>query len=313
MTQPITIKPATPEIKLFKPSEMARKTFVPSQLPPKPFEGVVEPKPPKVQQSSGATAVSPEKDKLFDRVVSGQKSPEVTATKGVGQMPILLENPSQEVKYIVGAQLGDLIVPPLDSPDLDNEGPASPEQPPPDLTEPESAAEKDAVPTERGSSPPARPTLIPKLANIEKIIPESDNSSNSDKSDSDSSSSSSQATSNSDWAGYNRKKKSKKNPEEITIEDDDEVNDRSMTTKYHAAFRGFLQQGRVAGSDSEGENNVPVVKKKRGRPAGKKTNKSKAAAVVDDDVTIFDPVQEEKEQKVKQRKEKQKKVDDDVS
>merc|ERR1719225_397785 len=313
MTQPITIKPATPEIKLFKPSEMARKTFVPSQLPPKPFEGVVEPKPPKVQ-SSGATAVSPEKDKLFDRVVSGQKAPEVTATKGVGQMPILLENPSQEVKYIVGAQLGDLIVPALNSPDPDNEGPASPEQPPPDLTEPESAAEKDAVPTERGSSPPARPTLMPKLANIEKIIPESDNSSNSDKSDSDSSSSSSQATSNSDWAGYNRKKKSKKNPEEITIEDDDEVNDRSMTTKYHAAFRGFLQQGRVAGSDSECEN-LPVVKKKRGRPAGKKTNKSKSsAAVVDDDVTIFDPVQEEKEQKLKQKKGKQKKVeDDDVS
>merc|ERR1719204_2087840 len=86
-----------------------------------------------------------------------------------------------------------------------------------------------------------------------------------------------------------------------------------MTTKYHAAFRGLLQQGRVAGSDSEGENNVPVVKKKRGRPAGKKTNKSKAAAVVDDDVTIFDPVQEEKEQKQKQRKGKQKKVEDDVS
>merc|ERR1712158_7619 len=158
--------------------------------------------------------------------------------------------------------------------------------------------------TERDSSSPARTTLIPKLANIEKIIPESDNSSNSDKSDSDSSSSSDQATSNSDWAGYNQKKKGRKNPEEITIEDDDEVNDRSVTTKYHAAFRGFLQKGRIPGSDSESEN-VPVVKKKRGRPAGKKSTKSKGVGgannAIDDDITIFDPVQEEKDEKLKQK------------
>merc|ERR1719225_2191899 len=154
MTQPITIKPATPEIKLFKPSEMARKTFVPSQLPPKPFEGVVEPKPPKVQ-SSGATAVSPEKDKLFDRVVSGQKAPEVPAPKGVGQMPILLENPSQEVKYIVGAQLGDLIVPALDSTDPDKQQQSSPDHPAPSEPPPPQTPEKSKEEsTEKDSSSP---------------------------------------------------------------------------------------------------------------------------------------------------------------
>lgn len=300
MPQPITIKPAVPEIKLFKPSEMARKTFVPSQLPPKPSEGIIETKGSgsSKAEAPGGIRVSPEKDKLFDRVISGKKAAEVTATKGVGQMPILLENPTQEVKYIVGAQLGDLIVPAIDSTDPDKQQPSSPDHPAPSEPPPPQTPEKSKEEsTERDSSSPARTTLIPKLANIEKIIPESDNSSNSDKSDSDSSSSSDQATSNSDWAGYNQKKKGRKNPEEITIEDDDEVNDRSVTTKYHAAFRGFLQKGRIPGSDSESEN-VPVVKKKRGRPAGKKSAKSKGAGAsnaIDDDITIFDPVQEEKD------------------
>ena len=323
MSQPITIKPTVPEIKLFKPSEMARKTFVPSQLPPKPSEGISEAKgngASKVQPTAGIS-ISPEKDKLFDRVISGKKAPEVTATKGVGQMPILLENPTQEVKYIVGAQLGDLIVPPMDSAEPDKQQPSSPEHPapssfeppPPETETPEKSKEGEAVLAERDSSPPARAALIPKLANIEKIIPESDNSSNS--SDSDSSSSSDKATSNSDWAGYNQKKKGRKNPEEITIEDDDEVNDRSVTTKYHAAFRGFLQKGKVPGSDSEGEN-IPVVKKKRGRPAGKKSTKSKgvgASNAIDDDITIFDPIQEEKDQKLKQKQRKQKKVEGNLS
>merc|ERR1712112_533776 len=173
-------------------------------------------------------------------------------------MPILLENPTQEVRYIVGAQPTNLILqsdsindqvvteikeqetkieqsvltlplPETQVSVIQEETSLSPEKK--SNVESEMIQSEDVTKENRESSPPpdldrsVSMSLMPKLANIEKIIPESDNSSNSDKSDSDSSTTSEKASSNSDWGGVieGPKKKSKKKPVEITIEDDDEV------------------------------------------------------------------------------------------
>ena len=135
-------------------------------------------------------------DRIFDKVITGAKSC-VEATCNFGQMPILLENPTQEIKYLVGAQLSDLMLPPKDAPEEDtniiNAQVALPtsttkllEEIPKAVLE-ENKEEEDRG--DRGSSPPpdmdrqGSISLMPKLVNIEKIIPESDNSSNSEKSD----------------------------------------------------------------------------------------------------------------------------------
>ena len=97
--------------------------------------------------------------------------------------------------------------------------------------------------------------LPSKLANSEKISPESDDS-EPDKSDSDSSSSSDQPSSDSEWESFPDKKKEsgiKPQPEEITIDDDedDNVNDKPDSNKYHNAFQTFLSKSKKEKNKSE--------------------------------------------------------------
>ena len=295
---PGSIKPTAPEIKLFKPSEMARKSF-------QPHQAQFDASGPTAGHSQAKTHVLKGRETIFDGIVTGKKS--VAENVGLGQMPILLENPTQEVRYLVGAQHGgDFNQPAKEATDFEADNivtskPASPrKQETVKSPTKENIGHAEEESEERGSSPPpsvdrlVSTTLIPKLANIEKIIPESDNSSNSDKSDSDSSSSSD--TSSDSEVLITKKKTGKKNPEEITIEDDDEVNDKSSNSKFHKAFQGFVQKAKKKGSDSETEGNSSA-RKKRTKPVSKKVQNCSNSA--EDDITIYDPVAGEKKTKKK--------------
>ena len=90
----------TTGVKIFKPSEMARKPFTPTDTAEQAIErSTPEPRPPSL-----ALQKEEAKDQLFDMVREGRAP--VHQTPVVGQMPILLENPvPQPVKYIVGSQL----------------------------------------------------------------------------------------------------------------------------------------------------------------------------------------------------------------
>merc|ERR1712053_17784 len=147
--------------------------------------------------------------------------------------------------------------------------------------------------------------LPSKLANIEKIIPESDDS-EPDKSDSDTSSSSDQPSSDSEWESFPDKKKEpaiKPQPEEITIDDDENVNDKSDASKYHDAFQSFLSKSKEEETESEIEED-PMERKRRTRQTSKlkqkqkEKEKEKKPIVVtsdpaDDEVIIYDPLEEE--------------------
>merc|ERR1712013_657469 len=211
-----------------------------------------------------------------------------------GQMPILLENHTPEIRYIVGSQLkaGDLVLPSkepeqdeagdmslpatteTDEKEEDKEVPSIPsptmeenfenaeplstssprkdidvESPPQEILDTENAISEELE--NEDSEKSLNDSKLPsKLANIEKIIPESDDS-EPDKSDSDSSSSSDQPSSDSEWESFPDKKKEsgiKPQPEEITI---DNVNDKSDSNKYHDAFQSFLSKSKEEETESE--------------------------------------------------------------
>merc|ERR1712113_300435 len=159
------------------------------------------------------------------------------------QMPILLENPETEVRYIVGSQLkpSEANSPErklsmedeeeeeeIKDPDANNfSEPLSTSSPrrsspiPEDSTIPDEEDEKNESAESDKSVNNSK--LPQKLANFERIIPESDDS-DSDKSDSDSSTStddddSSDSDSDDDFIDEEATKNSKKKPEEITIDD----------------------------------------------------------------------------------------------
>ena len=133
------IKPTAPEIKLFKPSEMARKTFRLNESPAKPIEAITPqlkpvsvpiegimadilepsgmaesfPKPihqPVPEEITVEEPVNP----IFDITEEGESTlVKEHPPENPGQMPILLENHTPEIRYIVGSQLkaGDLVMP----------------------------------------------------------------------------------------------------------------------------------------------------------------------------------------------------------
>merc|ERR1712130_499376 len=274
-----------------------------------------------------------------------------------GQMPILLENHTPEIRYIVGSQLkgGDLVLPtkepeqdeskdvsiaatgvtkeknnednneikqnapsPIDE-NFDNSEPLSTssprknidvESPPKEILDTDTPVieELDNEDSEKSLNDSKLPS---KLANIEKIIPESDDS-EPDKSDSDTSSSSDQPSSDSEWESFPDKKKEpaiKPQPEEITIDDDDDenVNDKSDASKYHDAFQSFLSKSKEEETESEIEED-PMERKRRTRQTSKLKQKQKekekekkpiviTSDPADDEVIIYDPLEEELKQK----------------
>ena len=85
-------------VKIFKPSEMARKTFRPSETIVKGSDKEMPDLNP--VNADGAKV----NDALFDMVREGKSN--VQKPSVIGQMPILLENPTpQPIKYIVGSQI----------------------------------------------------------------------------------------------------------------------------------------------------------------------------------------------------------------
>ena len=321
------IKPAAPEIKLFKPSEMAKKSFKPSEVAAKPGNA---PKT-EVLTSSGGHLTSSETPPVLEHLSGKPPGSEDGAgpSSSAGQMPILLENQETEIRYIVGSQLkpGDAVLPAqLDKwpeeeeeedkkmPDLDDfSQPLSTSSPRksecsdenldddiPNLEEIDDAEDKSSSVSK----------LPQKLAHFERIIPESDDS-DSDKSDSDTSSSSDPQSSDSDSdESYSDKKESasKKKPEEITIDDDEEedrrVLNKSDSKQYHQAFESFLSKSK---DDSESDvEEDPLENKRKTRQASKRSQQKSSKVVTcepDDDITVFDPHEEARQQK--ETKEKQ--------
>merc|ERR1712013_815845 len=278
-----------------------------------------------------------------------------------GQMPILLENHTPEIRYIVGSQLkaGDLVLPSkepeqdetgdmslpatteTDEKEEDKEVPSIPsptmeenfenaeplstssprkdidvESPPKEILDTENAISEELE--NEDSEKSLNDSKLPsKLANIEKIIPESDDS-EPDKSDSDSSSSSDQPSSDSEWESFPDKKKEsgiKPQPEEITIDDDDNVNDKSDSNKYHDAFQSFLSKSKEEETESEIEED-PMERKRRTRQTSKLKQKQKekekankpivvTSDPADDEVIIYDPLEEE----MKEKENKQKQIE----
>merc|ERR1712083_1129570 len=170
--------------------------------------------------------------------------------------------------------------------------------------------EEDAGQEEGESGIQSSSKLPAKLANIERIIPQSDDS-ESDKEDSDSSSSS--ESSDSEWedripsAEKKDEIKSSKHPEEITIDDDeDEAVKNPKTSKKQKANESFLSKTKEKDTDSEADEDPVKKKRKPGRPVKKtkQNNKNAKNATSDhDDIQIFDPLEEER--KIKEKKEKQ--------
>ena len=277
------IKPSpVPEIKLFKPSEMAKKSS-----PPKP--SVTS----NVEDETLPPLLSPVKTVSSSSPAPGSGEP--------NQMPILLENPESEVRYIVGSQLRpeaegatasfsnsfDEDIKDPDEADFDQPLSASSPRKNPDDEDEEEDAElpepladaEDAPEDESDKSMNTSSKLPEKLKNFERIIPESDDS-DSDKSDSDSSSSSSSSSDDSDdsdsdseRSSSKSKKKKDKSPEEITLDDEDEGKGRSKknpSNKYHNSFESFLNKSKDSGH-SDLEDDLPESKRKT-----RQNNKSKA-------------------------------------
>ena len=130
--------------------------------------------------------------------------------------------------------------------------------------------------------------LPQKLANFERIIPESDNSSDSDKSSSDTTSSSSDdsdsdSDSDSDndyFDGENNKKKAskKKQPEEITLDDEEDIEkqvlNKSDPNQYHSAFESFLNKSKES-KDSESDlEEDPLEQKRKTRQTSRRISSS---------------------------------------
>jgi len=393
------IKPTAPEIKLFKPSEMARKTFKLNEMPAKPMEAIIPDLEPVSVPSEGIMAdifepsgmaesfpepihqpvpddipVEEPTNQIYQMMEldrGGSNSGKDQPSENLGQMPILLENHTPEIRYIVGSQLkaGDLVQPtkepeqeetkeaslpildvseekdkveeieqpliilppPIIEENFDDIEPLSTSSPrkevavkslPKEMTDqsiPE-LEEQDAEDSEKSDLEKSlNDSKLPsKLANIEKIIPESDDS-DEDKSDSDSSSSSDQPSSDSEWENFPEKKKqseAKVQPEEITIDDDDDdnVNDKSDSSKYHDAFQSFLSKSKEEETESEIEED-PMERKRKTRQTSKlkqkQKEKEKKPIVVtsdpaDDEVIIYDPLEEE----IKQKESKQKQIED---
>ena len=239
------IKPSAPEIKLFKPSEMAKKSS-----PTKP--SILESLPPILSPSYSSSGPQP-----------GQ------ATPPGGQMPILLENPETEVRYIVGSQLKNPDSVPHGS-DVTEEEDEIPEPDPADFDEPLSASSPRKYPEDEPEETDDKDATIDsdkslnntsklpeKLKNFERIIPESDSDSSKSNSDSSSNSSSSSSSdsddsdsdTDSDFSeSKTKKKKKEKLPEEITLEDEEaETKEKAKkinSTEYHNAFESFVSRSK---------------------------------------------------------------------
>merc|ERR1711915_1077948 len=107
----------------------------------------------------------------------------------------------------------------------------------------------------------------------------------------------------------------KKQPEEIIIDDDDDdvenVNDKAENAKYHKAFENFLSKSKNQESESMGEDTLLENKRETRHNSRLRTrNKEKVVKpsiipvdLVDDDIVIYDPLEEGR--KAKESKEKQ--------
>ena len=255
----------------------------------------------------------------------------------LGQMPILLENHTQEIRYMVGSQLkvGNLVLPTkepdteekkdtsLDSIDIMEHRTEEVEQQV--LTLPPTIDENFDNPEPLQTSSPRKENIVKspskemsnlstsnleeqeeedseksdlektmndsklpsKLANIERIIPESDDS-EPDKSDSESSSSSDQPSKDSEWKNFPEKKRSseKRQPEEITTNDDDDddnVNDKADSSKYHEAFQSFLSKSK---EETESEIEEDSNMDKETQDEADKLLEQKGVAVVEGKLMI---------------------------
>ena len=292
-----TIKPSAPEIKLFKPSEMAKKVTKPAEVSPNTSLETQEP-------SVNPPALSPVPPRL-------EEAPKASQEKGAGpnlcQMPILLENPETEVRYIVGSQLrpsdgasgnvsernsldeddhDDRIMDPDNNEfhePLSASSPRRSEHSIEDKNSSETSVRQDAaedgekeksVTEDEDKNANTSSKLPEKLANFERIIPESDDS-DSDKSDSDSSSSSSDdlsSDSDSDDSFEEENKNKSLQPEEITLDDEDEESknllNKSDSSQYHNAFESFLNKSKDdSGSDIEED---PLEQKRKTRQSSRR-------------------------------------------
>ena len=329
------IKPSAPEIKLFKPSEMKQKSTE-APLPVLSSSApVLDPQESEKPVTSLSASQSSDTAPVLEKQGSFQE-----LNKSLNQMPILLENPENEVRYIVGSQLkaSEAAPPNLTENKTDEIKDPDPE----DFTEPLSTSSPRRCSSPRRSSASldnekseteeisqneskeetddsVNASKLPqKLANFERIIPESDDS-DSDKSDSDTSSSSSgdvssDSDSDDDFSDEKLSQDTKKKPEEITIEDDEEEAkvslNKSDSNQYHSAFESFLNKSKEE-SDSDVEED-PLEKKRKTRQTSKRISSSpeKKSKVItmdpaEDDITVFEPQVEkriENEKKEKQAK-----------
>ena len=252
----------TSGVKIFKPSDMARKPLQSTESPGKVAEIAV---PGLSTVTRGEKGKSD--DSLFDMVREGK----TVVPPASGQMPILLENPApQPVKYIVGSQLRNDENSCSDTDSL-NRFEREDRSQSPDLEEPEEKLDKispqqplekskeetvtipeveklEETPKETENKETIDPapvdepkTLPPEIANMEKIIPESD-------SDSDSDSSSSSSSSDSDSSSDEGDKENDDKPEEILIDDDDNIPENLIPDspkkgdQYLDAFQNFIKK-----------------------------------------------------------------------
>ena len=270
----------TSGVKIFKPSDMARKPFQSTESPGKVAEIAV---PGLSTVTRGEKGKSD--DSLFDMVREGK----TVVPPASGQMPILLENPApQPVKYIVGSQLRNDENSCSDTDSL-NRFEREDRSHSPDLEEPVEKLDEishkqsldkskeeivttpeveklEEIPKETENKETIEPapvdepkTLPPEIANMEKIIPESD-------SDSDSDSSSSSSSSDSDSSSDEGEKENDDKPEEILIDDDDNIPENPIPDspkkgdQYLDAFQNFLTKSTDKGAKDE-ERVSPEVKK----------------------------------------------------
>ena len=308
------IKPSAPEIKLFKPSEMAKKTII------KPVE-VSPSKPPQMSPAApsldpSASMISPSLPRLDSAPVLEKHEEDKLndSSSNLGQMPILLENPESEVRYIVGSQLKPSDTPlssernsidvdeaelkdmdesqdPISAP-LHTSSPRRPSLSMESVVNNEDTSTAENIPEDasrESEKSPISSKLPQKLANFERIIPESDNSSDSDKSSSDTTSSSSddsdsdsESDSDNDYfdGDTNKSKKAskKKQPEEITLDDEEDSEkqklNKSDSNQYHSAFESFLNKSKDS-KDSESElEEDPLEQKRKTRQTSRRISSS---------------------------------------
>ena len=335
------IKPSAPEIKLFKPSEMAKKTII------KPVE-VSPSKPPQMSLAAASldppsSMISPSLPRLDSAPVL-EKQDKDDSSSNLGQMPILLENPENEVRYIVGSQLKPSDTPlssernsideaevdikdaeegqdPISAP-LHTSSPRRPSLSMESVVNNEDTSTAEDIPGDvTGESEKSSVTskLPQKLANFERIIPESDNSSDSDKSSSDTTSSSSddsdsdsESDSDNDYfdgeTNKNKKASKKKQPEEITLDDEEDFEkqklNKSDSNQYHSAFESFLNKSKDS-KDSESElEEDPLEQKRKTRQTSRRISsspdKTKAKVVTADPLeeNVYDPSESVKKPKL---------------